>query len=176
MPNEGASNSRWMTRDGSVIRLPADSPNTTQVTMSAVVLLVAVMASSAAAWLASDQAANRRMSRRLANAPSPKRPTMAETVSAATENPAWARPMVGSRIAIWCTRKPTCAVSAMANGAATLQNFVLRSALRRVQMAVAGTVLGAVAAATGRSIHSKIAGSRITAITMDDPTMAFENP
>ena len=64
----------------------------------------------------------------------------------------------------------------MANGAATLQNFVLRSALRRVQAAAAGAVSGRVAAAAGRSIHNAIAGSRITAITMDDPMMAFENP
>jgi hypothetical protein len=64
----------------------------------------------------------------------------------------------------------------MANGAATLQNFVLRNALPRVQAAVVGGVSGAVAAATGRSIHSAIAGNRITAIMMDEPMMAFENP
>ena len=89
-----------MTSDGSVIRLPADRPNTMHAAMSAVVSVVHAITSSAAAWLASDHAVNRRMSRRAANAPSPKRPMIAEIVSAATENPAWARPIVGSRIAI----------------------------------------------------------------------------
>ena len=116
------------------------------------------------------------MSSRLAKAPSPKRPRIAQTVSAATENPACARPSIGSRIAIWCTRKPTCAVSASANGAATLQNFALRNALRRVQAAAAGAASAFAAATAGRLIQSAIAGSSTTAITSIAPRMALENP
>ena len=84
--------------------------------------------------------------------------------------------MIGSRIAIWCTRKPTCAVSASANGAATLQNLVLRSALRRVQAAAAARRRPLRAATAGRLIHNAIAGSSTTAISSVAPRMASENP
>jgi len=86
---------------GNVMRLPADRPNSMQTAISARGSLVAVSASSAAAWLATDHAANRRMSNRAAKAPNAKRPVIAVTVSAATAKPACARPSAGSRIAIW---------------------------------------------------------------------------
>ena len=44
--------------------------------------------------------------------PSTRRPTIAMPVVTATAMPAGLRPMVGSRKAIWCTRKPACAVMA----------------------------------------------------------------
>ena len=68
---------------------------------------------------------------------------IAVTVSTATADPAAVRPSAGSRNAIWCTRKPTCAISARANGAATLQNATLRNALGRVQDAAVRVDLGA---------------------------------
>ena len=67
-------------------------------------------------------------------------------------------------------------MSAIAYGAATLQNAVLRSALRRFQAAATGAASARVATTAGRPIHSIIAGSNTTAITKADPNMAFENP
>src|SRR6202521_4067650 len=52
-------------------------------------------------------------------------------VVTATANAASERPMVGSRIAIWCTMKPTCANNASANGAEIVQNPKLRKSRHR---------------------------------------------
>ena len=57
---------RRANKAGSVSRLPADSPNSTQASTSAGALSVQATISSAAAWLPIDQAAKRRMFSRLA--------------------------------------------------------------------------------------------------------------
>src|SRR6266487_383176 len=118
---------------GSETRFPADRPNIAQARKRAAAFVVCVIANSAAAWLTSDSAVTRRRSRRNADTPTARRPTIAMMVRRATVNPAWVRPIAGSRKAIWCTKNPTWAISARANGPATLQNARLRNASARVQ-------------------------------------------
>src|ERR1700731_3317329 len=118
---------------GSETRFPAERPNTAQAIKRAAEFVVCVIANSAAAWLNIDTAVTRRRSRRNTDTPSAKRPTIAMAVRRGTGNTAWVRPSTGSRKAIWCTKKPTWAISARANGPATLQNARLRNASARVQ-------------------------------------------
>src|SRR5215471_1244129 len=118
---------------GSETRFPADRPNIAQARKRAAAFVVCVIANSAAAWLNSDSAVTRRRSRRNTDAPSARRPTIAMAVRRATVKPAWVRPIAGTRKAIWCTKKPTWAISARANGPATLQNARLCNASSRVQ-------------------------------------------
>src|SRR5262249_10147933 len=106
---------------GSETRFPADRPNIAQAIKRTAAFVVCVIANSAPAWLNSDSAVTRRRSRRNTDTPSARRPTIAMAVSRATVNPAWVRPIAGSRKEIWCTKKPTWAISARANGPATLQ-------------------------------------------------------
>src|SRR5262245_12430041 len=122
-----------MISGGSETKFPADRPNIAQAIKRAAAFAVCVIANSAAAWLTSDSAVTRRRSSRKADAPSASRPMIAMTVNTPTVNPARLRPIIGSRKAIWCTRKPTWAISARANGPATLQNARLRNASARVQ-------------------------------------------
>ena len=139
--------------------------------------VVCVIASSAAAWLATDSAVTRRASHRAMKTPSMMRPTTAATVITPTASPARARPIAGSRNAIWCTMKPICAISAIANGPATLQNAGLRSAMARVHApAVRSRDDGCDWDGGGRSIQARVAGTTVSAMIAAAPTMAVAKP
>src|SRR5262249_43220038 len=103
--------------------------------------------------------------------------------------PAWVRQVAGRRRGIWGQKKPPGAISARANGPATLQNARLRNASPRVQRCgaeaepapdldpprgrktpVAWVRIG------GRSIPMTMAGMRIAAITVAAPTMVASKP
>src|SRR2546423_3242488 len=102
--------------------------------------MVRVIANSALAWLNIDALDIQRGSSRSTTAPSVSRPITANVVITDTETAACARPTIGSMKAIWCTMNATCATSASANGADTVQNGRLVSASRWVQ---AGSTDGA---------------------------------
>src|SRR5947209_7941702 len=89
------------------------------------------MTKRAAAWVTTDAAVAARGSRRSTTRPRQRRPITAMVVVTATANAASERPIVGSRIAIWCTMKPTCAVKASANGAEIDQKAKLRNSSQR---------------------------------------------
>src|SRR2546426_9031616 len=172
---------------GSETRFPADRPNIAQARKRAAAFVVCVIANSAAAWLTSDSAVTRRRSRRNTDTPSARRPTIAMAVRRAIVNPAWIRPIAGSRKAIWCTRKPTWAISARANGPATLQNAKLRNASGRVQWvgvdaepdsdpSGAGKTPVVSARFGGRPIQMAMAGMSVAAMTVAAQTMAAAEP
>src|ERR1043166_6179469 len=102
-------------------------------------------------------------SSRSTTAPSVSRPVTANVVITDTERAACERPTIGSMKAIWCTMNATCAISASANGADTVQNGTLRSASRRAQ---GDSPLTAGIAAASDGTQSKITGTRIATITV----------
>src|SRR4051794_36033512 len=114
------------------------------------------MQNSAIAWLNIETDEIRRGSRRSTTVPSVSRPITANVVITATETAACARPTIGSRKAIWCTMKATCAISASANGPDTVQNGRLVSASRRVQAGPTDGAGAGVAACDGT--HAITAG------------------
>ena len=115
--------------------------------------------------------------------PSVRRPTIAMPVVTATAMPAGLRPMVGSRKAIWCTRKPACAVMASANGADTLQKCRLLSAEALVHFGGASGALGAssatlLSAGCGKGALSTVSasGTASTRMTAAPTSMAAAKP
>src|SRR5436305_2312418 len=93
--------------------------------------LVWAITNRAAAWLTTEAAVAARGSRRSTTRPRQRRPITAMVVVTATATAASERPIVGSRIAIWCTMKPTWAIRASAKGADTVQNPRLRRSSQR---------------------------------------------
>ena len=100
------------------------------------------------------------------------------TVITATARPARGRPIAGSRNAIWWTMNPICAISATANGPATLQNAGLRNAVARVQAPAdsCGDETRRRRGAGGRSIQRAAAGTTVIAMIAAAPTMAVWKP
>src|SRR5436305_13208219 len=120
------------------------------------------MANNAIAWLNIETEEIQRGSSRSTTVPSVSRPITANMVITETETAACARPTIGSMKAIWCTMKATCAISASANGADTVQNGRLVSASRRVQAGSRDATGAGVAACDGT--HAITAGTRLTTL------------
>src|SRR2546423_1657678 len=126
--------------------------------------MVRVIANSALAWLNIDALDIQRGSSRSTTAPSVSRPITANVVITDSETAACARPTIGSMKAIWCTMNATCAISASANGADTVQNGRLASASRRVQ---AGSLDAAgVGGAASAGTHNTTTGTTITSTAL----------